>query len=106
MSIDEKALSEVLAWMVARDMSNMPPRELIMAYESAKETQQPVEITRPSLSLLCKLASLAVHADELLSSDGHKLDRLALIDCINDVEVRDWIAEMTKNALAPVRRKS
>lgn len=58
----------------------------------------------PSASLLCKLASITVHADELLSSNGHPMDRDALLSVINDPEVRGWISEMQAAALAPVKR--
>lgn len=58
----------------------------------------------PPVSLLCKLASVAVHADELLSDDGHVLDREALKSALRDPEVVEWLGGMTRAALAPVRR--
>lgn len=58
----------------------------------------------PSPALLCKLASVAVHADEMLSSKGHHLDRVALLSAINDAEVQKWIAEMVELGMAPVKR--
>jgi len=59
----------------------------------------------PPVSLLCKLASIAVHADEYLSSDGHQLDHVALVGALADPEVVGWIAEMTNAALAPKKRR-
>lgn len=59
----------------------------------------------PSASLLCKLASVAVHADEMLSAKGHALDKVALQSAIDDQEVRDWIKAMTAMAMAPVKRE-
>ena len=62
------------------------------------------ELLTPPTSLLCKLASIAVHADELLSDDGHSFDRHALVAAISDPEVKAWIGEMTAAALAPRKR--
>jgi hypothetical protein len=58
----------------------------------------------PSPSLLCKLASVAVHADEYLGPDGHDFDRDALLVAISDAEVQAWIREMTAAAMAPRKR--
>jgi hypothetical protein len=63
-----------------------------------------MELFKPSPSLLCKLASIAVHADEMLSPSGHHLDREALQSALADPEVINWIAAMTKAAMAPVKR--
>jgi len=59
---------------------------------------------QPPPSLLCKLASIAVHADEFLSPDGHDFDRTALTSALADSEVQEWIAAMTTAALAPRKR--
>lgn len=59
----------------------------------------------PKPSLLCKLASIAVHADELASPDGHEFDRIALASAIADPEVRDWLRSMTEAGMAPVKRR-
>lgn len=58
----------------------------------------------PGPALLCKLASLAVHIDELYSSGGHEFDRAAINSLINDREVQTWIEEMGKMGMAPVKR--
>lgn len=58
----------------------------------------------PGPGLLCKLASITVHADEMLSADGHHFDRAALLSAIHDPEVSDWIDMMVKAALAPQKR--
>lgn len=60
---------------------------------------------QPPASLLCKLASIAVHADEIMSPDGHAFDRHALQSSLEDPEVKEWLAEMDKMALAPKKRK-
>jgi hypothetical protein len=59
----------------------------------------------PSPALLCKLASVAVHADELMSPDGHQFDKAALETVLRDAEVIEWLAAMTKAGMAPVKRK-
>lgn len=58
----------------------------------------------PSPALLCKLASVTVHADEMLSQNGHEFDRVALLSAIQDAEVQKWLAAMTKAEMAPVKR--
>jgi hypothetical protein len=58
----------------------------------------------PSPALLCKLASIAVHADEASSADGHEFDRIALQSALGDQEVQNWIAQMTAAGMAPVKR--
>lgn len=62
------------------------------------------EMLRPSAALLCKLASIAVHSDEMLSPGGHRFDRDALLSSINDAEVATWLAAMTAAGMAPVKR--
>lgn len=55
-----------------------------------------------SLALASKLASIAVHADELLGPGGHDFDRTALLQAIGDPEVKAWLASL--GPLAPVKR--
>lgn len=57
------------------------------------------------LSLLVKLASLAVHTDELLSVGGHNFDKVAIISILADQEVSEFMADLKKQALLPVKRK-
>ena len=52
------------------------------------------QLLNPSPALLCKLVSIAVHAEELLSPHGHQFDRDALNSVMGDAEVRQWIADM------------
>jgi hypothetical protein len=58
----------------------------------------------PPASLLCKLASIAVHADEMLSEDGHVFDRDTLQVLLADAEIVRWLDAMTLAALAPRKR--
>lgn len=57
---------------------------------------------KPSLSLLCKLASIAVHADEMTSEKGHPFDKLAFRSVVEDPEVRAWL--MAMGPFVPVKR--
>lgn len=60
----------------------------------------------PSVSLLCKLGSIATHAQELTSPGGHVFDRIALKSLLDDPEVKEWMAEMDSAAMLPKIRKS
>jgi len=59
---------------------------------------------RPPTSLLCKLASITVHADEYLSPGSHDFDLRALQGLLADEEVRAWVGKMSEAALAPRKR--
>ena len=59
---------------------------------------------KPSPALLCKLASVAVHADEMISPTGHDFDRHALLSASGDAEVKEWLKQMTAMGMAPVKR--
>jgi hypothetical protein len=74
--------------------------------EAAMDEQTtPPEMLKPSLSLLVKLGSIVVHAQELLSPDGHQFDRIALDALMSDAEVRQWMKEMDAAAMLPKKRK-
>jgi hypothetical protein len=59
---------------------------------------------RPSMALLVKLGSIAIHCDEMLSSEGHNFDRLAIESILNDKEVRDFIEEGQRTQMLPMKR--
>lgn len=60
----------------------------------------------PSMTLLCKLGSIVVHADELTSPDGHEFDKIAIRGLLdNDLDIQQWIKEMGKQSLLPRKRK-
>ena len=59
----------------------------------------------PGPSLLCKLGSIVVHTDEMLSADGHIFDRVALDQLLSDPEVKEWLAAMDAAAMLPRKRK-
>lgn len=52
--------------------------------------------------LASKIASVVVHADELLSPSGHHFDKTALEQVCRDPEVLAWIKAL--GVLAPVKR--
>ena len=57
---------------------------------------------KPSLGLLSKLGSIAVHAEEMLSAKGHAYDMGAMKGILNDPEVKKWIKDM--GVYMPVKR--
>jgi hypothetical protein len=59
---------------------------------------------KPSAGLLVKLGSLAVHAAEGLSDNGHELDIAAIRGLLADPEVHSWLEAMDELALLPVKR--
>ncbi len=58
----------------------------------------------PSMPLLAKLASVAVHAEEMIGPGGHDFDKAALESMLSDEEVHAWMDAMAELALCPVRR--
>ena len=62
---------------------------------------------QPSVSVGIKLASLAVHADELLSPGGSvEFDGAAIRGLLNDPEVKVYIETLRPLALLPVKREA
>jgi len=59
---------------------------------------------RPSASVLVKLGSIAVHAEEMLGPNGHHFDVGTLQTMLNDPELDAWRDEMSALALLPVKR--
>lgn len=57
---------------------------------------------QPPLTLLCKLASITVHAEEMMSTNGHAFDRMALQSVLDDKEVKEWLKNM--GPFVPVKR--
>ena len=59
-------------------------------------------VESPSLTVLIKLGSIAVHADELFSPDGRNADKMALLPLLADSEVAEWVKAM--GAMLPLKR--
>jgi hypothetical protein len=62
------------------------------------------DVLKPNAALLCKLGSIAVHVDELLSPAGHQFDREALRTLLDDPAVTEWLQGMGEMALIPLKR--
>ena len=58
----------------------------------------------PGPALLAKLVSIAVHADEFLSDNGHAFDRTALQSLLADPDVVEWTRGMGEMGLLPKKR--
>lgn len=58
----------------------------------------------PSLSVLVKLGSIMVHAEEGIEPGAHSFDRDALKALLADPDVRAWRKQMDELALLPVKR--
>ena len=80
---------------------------------------KPTSIPRPSDAVLIRLAGIAAHADELLAADQQtrkapvglttiKNDRRrtmeAILVMLADADVREYIVELEKLGLLPVKR--
>lgn len=59
---------------------------------------------KPAVSVLVKIGSIVVHAEELISSKGHAFDRHALEQLTTDPEVLEWRAQMDAMAMIPRKR--
>ncbi len=60
-------------------------------------------------SLMVKLGSIAVHAEEFLSQTpeairGHEHDKIAIQQLLGDPEVKTWMENMSKIGMLPVKR--
>lgn len=55
-------------------------------------------------ALVAKLASIAVHANEMLSPGGHDFDRIAIRSLLDDPEVRVFLAHPAMQAFLPRKR--
>jgi len=85
-------------------MSNIHDLKSEIADRDLKHKQSIDSIMHPSLSLLCKLGSIAVHAEEFLSDRGHHFDLSALQQLLKDAEVAAWMDGMQKGCFLPVKR--
>lgn len=70
-------------------------------HEGSPVTKNPLN---PPVALLCQLTSIVVHAQEAKEPGGHELDTIALDALLQDANVNEWVAAMTKIAMAPVKR--
>ena len=68
----------------------------------AQQSSGVPEPLKPSISLLVKLGSIAVHVEEFFSPHGHPYDKVAAEQLLNDPEVKEWIVAMS--AMMPRKR--
>lgn len=59
---------------------------------------------KPSLTLLVKLGSIAIHVEEARSKNGHAFDVHAIDALMADPEVVEWRTAMDALALLPRKR--
>lgn len=59
---------------------------------------------QPSPAVLSALGSIVVHVEELISPEGHAFDRLELQKLLDSTTVKDWMVEMRKLSLIPLKR--
>lgn len=59
---------------------------------------------KPTESLLAKLGSIAVHAEEFIEPDRHLFDKIALEGLLQDPEIREWLNDMALLAMIPHKR--
>lgn len=60
---------------------------------------------KPTASVLSKLGSIVVHLEEMMDqSKGHPFDKIALDQLLKDPELIEWLEQMQKYALLPVKR--
>lgn len=59
---------------------------------------------KPAPTLLIKIGSIAVHADEFLHPSGHAFDAIAIRQLLKDPEVVAWIKAMDAMAFLPKKR--
>lgn len=58
------------------------------------------------LTLVVKLASIAVHIEEAASSDGHHWDWATIQSLLTDPEVRGFLDDPNNKVFLPLKRKS
>lgn len=63
-----------------------------------------MDALHPPTATLIKLGSIARHAEEAISDDGHPFDMVAVRSLLLDPDVRDWMVAADKLALLPVKR--
>jgi hypothetical protein len=75
--------------------------QLVLDYTDSRNPAHGTEVN----SLLIKLAALAVHAEELLGSDGHEVDKGAIEGLLADLEVRAFLDDPNNAVLLPLKRR-
>lgn len=61
-------------------------------------------VLNPSASLLAKLGSAVIHAEEFVSDKGHAFDLEAFKALLSDSEIQEWLEGMRTKLLLPEKR--
>lgn len=101
---DRRARVSSSAANAARGSAQQPYR--FVPYDRRASDNAPPSPVRPSLTMLVKLGSIAVHADEMISPHGHNFDRIALQALLEDPDVIRWVKEMDRLAMLPKKRNT
>lgn len=64
-----------------------------------------MDCLKPKTSILIKLGSIAVHADEATGKNAHEFDVTALRALLQDNEIIAWLKQMDEMALIPKKRE-
>jgi len=59
----------------------------------------------PDMQTLVKIGSILSHVEEIMTSQGHKFDVVAIKSLIEDEDVQKWLSTMRKMALLPKKRE-
>lgn len=74
--------------------------------KTGQQLMAAADALHPSLTLLVKLGSIAVHADEATAPGAHRFDIVAIRQLIDDPEVATWLAQMDASAFLPKKRSN
>lgn len=74
------------------------------ASPSAERGSTTKQAFQPSVALLAKLGSIAVHAEEMIAPGGHPFDAEAIGALLRDREVINWLTAMRSKGLLPEKR--
>lgn len=88
-----------------RHMASPTARKRMLYFcEELRKADDPKDLIETSNSLLCKLGSLAVHADEYLAPLAHGFDRDAIKSLLADPEVAAFLHGLDSMSLLPLKR--
>jgi hypothetical protein len=82
----------------------MPGRRRKFTHDGRANAKAALDPFSPTPSLLVKLGSIVVHAEEMLAPGGHAFDRIAITSLLADDEVQAWLASARAGAFLPVKR--
>lgn len=63
-----------------------------------------MDVFDPGQEVLLKMGSALIHADEAMSENGVALDEVLFRYLLAEPDVEEWLKEMDKLSLLPVKR--